>query len=45
MWAAEGRSEATLERFFDELGDLGWQAIELVSADGAEWIERVVRRR
>ena len=45
VWAAEGRSEATLERFFDELGEAGCQAIELVSADGAEWISRVVGRR
>lgn len=45
VWAAEGLSEATLERFFDELGDERCQAIELVSADGAEWISRVVRRR
>jgi len=45
VWAAEGRSEATLERFFDELGETRSAAIELVSADGAEWIERVVRRR
>jgi transposase len=45
VWAAEGRSEATLEAFFDELGTERSLAIELVSADGAEWIERVVRRR
>jgi transposase len=45
VWAAEGRSEATLEGFFDELGTERSMAIELVSADGAEWIERVVRRR
>ncbi len=45
VWAAEGRSEATLERFFDALGPERSAVIELVSADGAEWIERVVRRR
>ncbi len=45
VWAAEGRSEATLERFFEALGEERSAAIELVSADGAEWIERVVRRR
>lgn len=45
VWAAEGRSEATLEAFFDELGAERCAAIELVSADGAAWIERVVRRR
>ena len=45
VWAAEGRSEATLEGFFDELGEARSAAIELVSADGAAWIERVVARR
>ena len=45
VWAAEGRSEKTLERFFDALGPERSAAIELVSADGAEWIERVVGRR
>src|SRR3990170_6723833 len=45
VWAAEGRSEATLEDFFDDLGDERASGIELVSADGAEWIERVVARR
>ena len=45
VWAAEGRSEATLEAFFDALGDERSKAIELVSADGAAWIERVVARR
>lgn len=44
-WAAEGRSEATLEAFFEVLGPERAAAIELVSADGAEWIERVVARR
>ena len=32
-------------RFLEELGPERCAAIELVSADGAEWIERVVRRR
>ena len=45
VWAAEGRSEATLEAFFDALGPERSKAIELVSADGAAWIERVVARR
>jgi transposase len=45
VWAAPGRSEATLERFFDELGAERSGAIELVSADGADWIGRVVLRR
>jgi transposase len=45
VWAAEGRSEATLEGFFEALGPERSKAIELVSADGAAWIERVVARR
>jgi len=45
VWAAEGRSEATLEGFFDALGPERSKAIEFVSADGAGWIERVVARR
>ena len=45
VWAAEGRSEATLEGFFEALGPERCAAIELVSADGAAWIERVVARR
>ncbi|MCI0581827.1 MAG: ISL3 family transposase [Chloroflexi bacterium] len=45
VWAAEGRTERTLERFFDELGPERSAALTHVSADAAEWIERVVRRR
>lgn len=45
VWAADGRSERTLERFFDELGEARSAALTHVSADAAEWIERVVRRR
>jgi transposase len=45
VWAAEGRSEATLEAFFEALGPERSKAIQLVSADGAAWIERVVARR
>lgn len=45
VWAAPGRNEATLHRFFDLLGEVGCEAISQVAADGADWIERVVRRR
>ena len=45
VWAADGRSERTLERFFDELGPERSAALSHVSADAAPWIERVVRRR
>lgn len=45
VWAAPGRNRATLERFFDRLGPDRCRAITLVSADGAEWISRVVAKR
>lgn len=45
VWARPGRDEATLERFFDELGPERCQAIQQVSADAASWIANVVARR
>lgn len=45
VWAAEGRNEATLEQFFDALGDKRAGLLTHVSADGAEWIHNVVGRR
>lgn len=45
VWAAPGRDVATLRAFFDQLGPARCPLIEQVSADGAEWIERVVRTR
>lgn len=44
IWAAEGRSKATVGTFFDALGD---RAADLgfVTADGAEWIRTVVAER
>lgn len=45
MWAAEGRNERTLQRFFDALGEARSARLTHISADAAEWIERVVRRR
>jgi transposase len=33
VWAAEGRNAATLEAFFDELGESGCAALEAVSMD------------
>jgi transposase len=38
VWAAVGRDEATLRKFFDELGESRCAAITLVSADAAPWI-------
>jgi transposase len=45
VWAHPGRDRKTLHRFFDLLGDERCARIELVSADGADWIEEVVRER
>ncbi len=45
VWAAEGRNERTPERFFDALGETRSARLTHISADAAEWIERVVRRR
>jgi len=45
VWAAPGRDKKTLRRFFDLLGEERSKRIELVSADGAAWIEEVVSER
>lgn len=45
VWAGVGRDEATLERFFDELGAHRAAAITHVTADAADWIAHVVARR
>ena len=45
VWAAVGRNDATLGQFFDELGPTRSALITHVSADGADWIERVVTKR
>ena len=42
IWAAPGRSEATLRKFFDELGQERCKLITLVTADAADWIRNVV---
>jgi transposase len=42
VWAAPGRDEATLEAFFDALGEARCAAITQVSADAADWIAKVV---
>ena len=44
-WATPGRDQATLERFFDALGEQRCGQIRLVSADSAAWIKRVVAAR
>lgn len=48
LWAAPGRDKATLGEFFDALEDSGagrCAQVTHVSADGADWIESVVRAR
>jgi transposase len=45
VWAAAGRESATLEAFFDELGEQRSSQLKFVSADGAPYIETVVRQR
>lgn len=45
VWAAVGRDKATLNTFFDLLGDERSAKIRLVSADGASWIGDVVKER
>jgi transposase len=45
VWAAAGRDEATLNRFFDALGEERSKAITHVSADQALWISNVVTER
>ncbi len=45
LWAAPGRDTATLETFFDLLGQDRSAAITHVSADGAPWIKKAVTQR
>jgi transposase len=45
IWAAVGRDRATLNGFFDLLGEQRCNEVRLVSADAAEWIAGVVKRR
>jgi transposase len=45
VWAAPGRDDTTVGRFFDDLGAERAAELTHVSADMAPWIERVVRAR
>jgi transposase len=45
VWAAPGRDEATLRRFFDALGAERAAQITHVTADAADWIAKVVAER
>jgi len=45
VWAAPGRDKATVEAFFDALGEKRTRRLKLVSCDMAGWIEAVLRKR
>ena len=45
VWAAPGRDKATVEAFFDALGEQRAKRLELVSCDMAGWIEAVLAKR
>lgn len=45
VWAAPGRDDATVTKFFDALGPQRSAALSHVSADLAPWIARVVRAK
>jgi transposase len=44
VWARPGRDQATVEAFFDELGDRA-KALTHLSSDSARWISRAVANR
>lgn len=45
LFVTQGRSKATVTEFFDRLGPERCAALTHVSADGADWIARVVAER
>lgn len=45
VWMSPGRDRDTIRAFFDALGPERTAQLELVSADGAPWIDDVVRER
>jgi transposase len=45
VWAAPGRDKATVEAFFDALGEKRAKRLKLVSCDMAGWIEAVLAKR
>lgn len=45
VWAAPGRDNATMRRFFDDLGPDRCARLTHISADGAHWISDVVSQR
>lgn len=45
VWMAPGRNTATVLAFFDDLGPERTKLLQIVSADGAEWIDNAVQAR
>ena len=45
LWARPGRDKKTLAGFFDALGEQRCAQVELISADGADWVADVVGLR
>lgn len=45
VWMDPGRDKASVTRFFDALGPERSDQLEIVTADGAAWIEEIVRDR
>lgn len=45
VWVAAGRDSATVAAFFDALGAERCAKLQQISADGASWIQTVVRER
>lgn len=45
VWAAKGRSKATVGEFFDALGTERAARLTFVSCDGADWIRTVIAER
>ena len=45
IWAAKGRTKATVGQFFAALGDERAKNLQFVTCDGAEWIRAVVAER
>lgn len=45
IWAAPGRDKATVESFFEQLGEKRAKRLKLVSCDMAGWIEAVLVKR
>ena len=43
VWAHDGHGRKVFDAFFEEIGEEGRASIQLVSADGARWVDDAVR--